>query len=169
MKKENYVQSSPEDIARVTDSIIKILHKRAPQSGVDARTIRDRTWFEGPELYILVDNYASIMSQQGVVCPLDEIVKHLGAENRGVHLIISTNATGLMGASTMNKPLKAMMSMNAPILMLNGPLNEPPITGLKKKFAERRPGRGELVNAVESTSDIVQVAWMDPWEELSRQ
>ena len=165
MKKDNYVQSSPEDIARVADTIIRMLTKRAPQAGVDARTIRDRSWFDGPELFVLIDNYASIMTQQGAPSPLDEVVRHLGAENRGIHLIIATNAMGFSVASQMNKPLKALMGMSAPVLMLSGPSTEARITGMKKKFEDRRPGRGELLNVVESKAELIQVAWMDPWDE----
>lgn len=168
MRKDNYIQSAPDDIARVSESIIRLLNKRAPQSGVDARTILERTWFDGPELFVLIDNYTSIMSQQGMSSPLDEIVKHLGAENRGIHLIIATNAMGFVVNTQMNKPMKALMSISTPILMLNGPSTEARVTGMKKKFEERRPGRGELVDTVNSRADLVQVAWMEPWQERAK-
>lgn len=168
MKQDNYVTSRDESQDAV-NSLGKILTQRMPRKGeVSPRELVERSWFDGPEIFVIIDGYQRIGSAPGAPSPLDQLEPLLnGATDLGVHLIIGAAAQGFSTLLTMNKILKVLTSQTAPILLLSGPSTETRMTSLKAKFESRRPGRGQLLLPSETRSVITQVAYTAPWEGVS--
>jgi len=165
MKPSNYA-ASREDSRDIVDSLKKILKQRMPnkEMGLTPRDIRERSWFTGPEIFVIVDGYNRIGSQTGTPGPIDELVPFLqAATDLGVHMILTTTAVGIGGQFTMNKMYKLFTEQSAPVMMLSGPANEPSITQLKVKFEDRRPGFGKFVLTGESRVVQTQIAFTEPW------
>lgn len=164
MQKKNYATTRDQTAAPV-EMLMKILQKRLPNmEDLDPRALKDRSWFDGPEVFVIVDGYNRIGSSSGVMSPIDQLAPGLGAAtDLGVHMIMSTSGTGLANNLGMNKILKIYNEQASPILLLSGPSAEPRLTSLRAKFEVRRPGFGQLLLPAESRSRMVQVAYTDPW------
>ena len=167
MKQANYA-SSREESRELVESLKKILHKRTPTKDMNLspRAMLERSWFDGPELFVIIDGYTRIGSVPGTPGPIDELVPFLSAyTDLGVHLIISTAASGMSSMFMSNKMFKMIADQTAPILMLSGPSTEGRVSTLKAKFESRRPGRGQLLIPSETKSIITQVAYTEPWSD----
>ncbi|TXH11029.1 MAG: hypothetical protein E6R04_03555 [Spirochaetes bacterium] len=166
MKQENYAASRIEAEGPVS-SLAKIIQHRTPErdKNVTPRQIADRSWFDGPEVFVIIDEYSNIGSVSGMPSPIESLVPLMSPiPDMGVHLFISTSAAGFGGMTGMNKMIKMILGQNASMLLLDGPSNEGSITSLKAKFAARRPGRGQLLLPAASTSTVVHVGYVPPFD-----
>lgn len=169
MKPDNYA-SSREETRGPVEALKKLLTQRAPRKelGLTPRDIRERTWFKGPEMFVIVDGYNRVGSQPGTQGPIDELVPFLqSATDMGVHIILTTTAVGIGSQFSTNKMYKFFVEQSAPIMMLSGPANEPSITPMKVKFEDRRPGFGKFVLTGESKIVQTQIAYTEPWDSVS--
>lgn len=169
MKPSNYA-SSREESRDVVEGLKKLLTQRMPRKdmGLTPRDIRERSWFTGPEIFVIVDGYNRVGSQPGTQGPIDELVPFLqSATDLGVHMILTTSAVGIGSQFSTNKMYKLFVEQAAPIMMLSGPANEPSITPMKVKFEDRRAGFGKFVLTGESKIVQTQVAYTEPWESVS--
>lgn len=165
MKPSNYA-STREETRDPVEGLKKILAQRAPRKdmGLSPRALRERSWFTGPEIFVIVDGYNRLGSQPGVMAPIDELVPFLGAAtDLGVHVILSTAAAGLSSQFMTNKMFKLFSEQTAPILMLSGPPTEGRISALKVKFESRRPGFGQLLLPDQSKVVNTQIAFTEQW------
>ena len=165
MKQDNYV-SSREESRDAVESLKKILHKRTPRKDMNLtpRMMLERSWFDGPEIFVIIDGWQRIGTVPGSPSPVDELIPFLSAaSDLGVHLIVSASAQGFSSLLTMNKMFKVFTEQTAPILLLSGPSTESRMTSLKAKFETRRVGRGQLLLPAESRSVITQVAFTEQW------
>lgn len=165
LKKQNYA-TTRDDTREPVDMLKKLLHSRAPrrEMELDPRSIQERSWFTGPEIFVIIDGYQRIGTTGGAQSPIDELVPFLTTTpDLGVHLFVTTAANGLSMSLAQNKMFKMFMDQTAPVMMLSGPTTEPRLTSLKAKFESRRPGRGQLLLPDQSRSVITQVSWMPQW------
>lgn len=161
VKKQNYA-TNRDDTREPVEMLKKLLHRRSPtrDMDLDPRDILNRSWFTGPEIFVIIDGYQRIGSVPGTPSPIDELVPFLTTTpDLGVHLFVTSAANGLSMALGSNKMFKMFSDQTAPLLMLSGPTTEPRITSLKGRFEARRAGRGQLLLPAESRSSIVQIAW----------
>lgn len=166
MKQENYAASRIEADGPVS-SLAKIIQHRMPDrdKNFTPRQILERSWFDGPEVFVIVDEYSNIGSVSGMASPIENLVPLLSPiPDMGVHFFVSTSAAGFGSLTSMNKMIKMFMAQNASMLMLDGPSTEGSFTSLKAKFTSRRPGRGQLLLPDQSTSTVVHVGYVPPFE-----
>ena len=123
--------------------LAKFLRTRLPGSDVTAEQIRERTWWSGPEVWILVDDYDLVATSSGN--PLMELIDLLPqAADIGLHVIITRRMGGASRAAY-EKVLQMMNDLAVTGILLSGnPSEGAIINGVKPKRAV--PGRAQVVH-----------------------
>ncbi len=149
--------------ADVLNPIIKdvanSMRGRLPGAGVTQQQLRDRSWWSGPELYVLVDDY-DLVATQGGVNPLAPLLDFLAqAKDVGLHLIIARRSGG--AARALFEPVTARLrELSTPGIVMSGNPDEGPLLGSVKP-APMPPGRGTLIER-KAGRQLVQLAWLPP-------
>ena len=119
------------------------LRTRLPGSDVTSEQIRDRSWWSGPEAWILVDDYDLVATTSGN--PLMELIDLLPqAADIGLHVIITRRMGGASRAAY-EKVLQMMNDLAVTGILLSGnPSEGAIINGVKPKRAV--PGRAQVVH-----------------------
>ena len=123
--------------------LAKFLRTRLPGSDVTAEQIRERSWWSGPEVWILVDDYDLVATTSGN--PLMELIDLLPqAADIGLHVIITRRMGGASRAAY-EKVLQMMNDLAVTGILLSGnPSEGAIINGVKPKRAV--PGRAQVVH-----------------------
>jgi DNA segregation ATPase FtsK/SpoIIIE, S-DNA-T family len=135
------------------------MRKRLPGAGIAQQQLRDRSWWSGPELYVLVDDY-DLVATQGGTNPLAPLLEFLAqAKDVGLHLVVARRCGGASRA--LFEPVIARLrELSTPGIVMNGSPDEGPLLGNVKPSA-MPPGRGTLVTR-KTGPQLMQVAWCDP-------
>ncbi|MFD8497851.1 pentapeptide repeat-containing protein [Amycolatopsis sp. NPDC059657] len=141
-------------ISDVRDS----LEKRLPGPDVTAEQLRDRSWWNGPELFIVVDDYDTIHHRG--LDPLEPLCKFVPqAKDVGLHIVLARTTEGA-GSGTEEATLNALLDCAAPGLVGNGDLHEGPL--LRSVWPSAlMPGRAVAVDRL-NDRQLVQIAWSEP-------
>ncbi|PWW53655.1 S-DNA-T family DNA segregation ATPase FtsK/SpoIIIE [Actinokineospora spheciospongiae] len=132
--------------------------RRLPGPDVTQEQLSDRSWWRGPELFILVDDY-DLVATPGAN-PFGPIVEFLGqAKDVGLHLVL-VRRTGGAGRAMFDPVLGRLRELGTPGLVMSGSPDEGHLLG-RVKPAPMPPGRGTLVSR-RSGQELMQVAWTDP-------
>ncbi|MEV6135806.1 type VII secretion protein EccCa [Nocardia sp. NPDC051990] len=134
------------------------LQKRIPANDITPQQLRDRSWWTGPEIYIVVDDYDMVVT--GGRNPLEPLLEYLPqARDIGLHLII-TRRSGGAGRALFDKVLGTMKDMSVDALLMSAPKDEGKILG-DIRSAKLPPGRGTLISRSRE-NEMVQVAYLPP-------
>ena len=141
-------------VLRLRDTLVA----RLPGPEVTSRQLRDRSWWSGPEVYVVVDDYDLVATPAGN--PLAPLVDLL-AQGRdvGLHLVLARRVAGFSRA-VFEPVLQRMKDLATPGLVLSGDRQEGPLLGPHRAL-EQPPGRGLLVRRRQAPL-LVQVAWVPP-------
>ncbi|UED83396.1 type VII secretion protein EccCa [Streptomyces profundus] len=132
------------------------LRKRLPGTDVTPEQLRDRSWWTGPEIYLLVDDYDLVATSRGN--PLAALLDYLPhARAMGLNIVLTRQAGGASRA-VLDPVLGRMKELNFPVVLLSVPNDEMPIWGVKP--ARRAKGRGVLLHRRLGTV-LVQLAHAD--------
>ena len=116
--------------------------ERLPGPDVTPEQLRDRSWWTGPEIYVLVDDYDLVATSAGN--PLRQLVEFLPqARGIGLHLFVTRQAGGAARASG-DPVINRMRELNFPGVLLSMPKEEPPVWG--QRPAKRQAGRGLMLH-----------------------
>ena len=97
------------------------LERRLPPSDVTVEQLRNRSWWSGPEIYIVVDDFDMI---EGNNNPLKPLVPFLAqAADIGLHVIIARRAAGI-GRSSYEPVLQGLKDAGANGILLSGDRQE---------------------------------------------
>ena len=137
--------------------VARELRLRLPPDTVTQRQLRDRSWWSGPDLYVVVDDYDLVAGPAGgALASLLEFLPH--AVDVGLHLIVARRSGG--AARAMFDPLLAALRDHG---CLGVVLSASPEEGALLGSVRPRPlppGRGTVVTR--SRPDrVVQVAWAE--------
>jgi DNA segregation ATPase FtsK/SpoIIIE, S-DNA-T family len=134
------------------------LKERLPGPDVTTAQLRDRSWWSGPEIYILVDDYD--MVSPGRDSPLNPLLELLPqARDIGLHIIVARRCGGI-GRALYEPVLQRMREMEAPGLLMTGNRDEGQVFGTVRPSLQP-PGRGTLVRRSDGIN-LVQTAYSDP-------
>ena len=147
-----------EPTADLLLSVAEHMQRRLPAPDVTAEQLRDRSWWTGPELFVLVDDYDLVVS--GPANPLQPLLEYLAqARDVGLHLIITRRAGG--AARQIYEPvLQRLRELSSPGLVMSGSSDEGALIGSAKP-APLPPGRGRLVTRREGVR-LIQLAYQPP-------
>ena len=138
--------------------IAGLLKQRLPGKDVTPQQLRDRSWWQGPEFYIMVDDLDLVNTSQGN--PLMPIVELLPqARDVGLHLFV-TRRSGGAARALFDPSIRALIDLGAQGMLLPGSPEEGPIIG-KVKFAPGPAGRAQLIDRQHGRR-LIQVAYAEP-------
>ncbi|GAA4569125.1 type VII secretion protein EccC [Micromonospora coerulea] len=139
-------------------SIRSALQNRLPGPDVTTAQLRDRSWWKGPDLYLLVDDYDLVASSGGnPLSALHELLPQ--ARDIGLHLIITRRVGGV--ARALYEPvLQRLRELDSPGLLMSGNREEGAVFGALRS-SPQPPGRGTLVRRRDG-QQLIQTAWSEP-------
>ncbi|GAB2952885.1 type VII secretion protein EccC [Micromonospora polyrhachis] len=131
------------------------IQQRMPGPELTAVQLRDRSWWTGPELFVLVDDYDLVVTPtRNPLAPLLEFLPQ--AKDVGLHLVV-TRRTGGASRALYEPGMQRLRDLGTPGLLLSGPRDEGALLADVKPSVQP-PGRGQLVNRRTGVS-LVQIAW----------
>ncbi|AXG80616.1 type VII secretion protein EccCa [Streptomyces paludis] len=124
------------------EALAGLMRRRTPSETVTAQELRDRSWWQGPTVYVVIDDFDLVSTSSGN--PLSGITELLPfARDVGVRFIIARSTAGA-SRSTYEPFVQRIQELGAQALILSGDPNEGSIFG----NARPRPmpaGRGVFV------------------------
>ncbi|MDY6871438.1 MAG: type VII secretion protein EccCb [Actinomycetota bacterium] len=134
------------------------LQKRLPPPDLTTAQLRSRSWWSGPDVVLLVDDWHMIVAASGMVPPMAPLAPLLpAAADIGLH-IIATCQMSQAHRATMDKFVGAAYGAGTPALFLSGEKTEFPSSEIKLR--KRPPGQALLVSP--DGKEVVQAAYVDP-------
>ncbi|GGU68617.1 type VII secretion protein EccCb [Lentzea flava] len=150
---------SAQQMTVMIQDVAASLRKRLPAPDVTAEQLRNRSWWSGPDVFVVVDDY-DLVAPQGSANPLQPIVEFLPqAKDVGLH-VITARRTGGMSRAMYDPVLGKLKELAAPLFLGSGPREEGSIVG-NLRPSPQPPGRGTLVTRKDG-QQRVQFAWTDP-------
>jgi S-DNA-T family DNA segregation ATPase FtsK/SpoIIIE len=150
--------TSPAALDALLPRLLDALRRRMPPSDASQTQLRARSWWSGPDIYLLVDDYDLVAAPTGN--PLAAILEYLPhARDLGLHLVVARRSGGAERA--MLEPLLARLrDLGCMALMMSGRPDAVAPFGLGRP-ARLPPGRGVLIGRG-GDERLVQVAWSPP-------
>jgi S-DNA-T family DNA segregation ATPase FtsK/SpoIIIE len=138
--------------------LLGVLATRMPSLDVSQAQLRTRSWWSGPDIYVLVDDYDLVANPGGN--PLAALVEYLPyARDVGLHLIVARRSGGAERA--LFEPLLAgLRDLGCMTLTMSGRPGEGAPWG-SGRLVRLPPGRGVL-STRPGDEQLVQVAWSPP-------
>ncbi|WP_445521161.1 type VII secretion protein EccCa [Streptomyces sp. NEAU-174] len=138
------------------DALSTLMEHRAPGPEVTPRQLRERSWWSGPQFFVIIDDYELVATSAGN--PLDFLTKGLPyARDVGVRLIIARNTAGA-SRSSYEPFMQRVKELGAQGVILSGDPAEGDLLG--KTRPRRLPqGRGTLITR-KGGARLVQLGWL---------
>ena len=133
----NYLTSAAQAQPALRD-LATYLENRIPGPDVTPEQLRDRSWWTGAEVFVLVDDYDLVATQQSSpVAALQPLLAQ--ARDVGLHLAVARRSGGASRA--LYEPvIQSLRDLAMPGLMLSGSPDEGPLLGnLRPTPATARP------------------------------
>ncbi|MFD4428134.1 type VII secretion protein EccCb [Nocardia sp. NPDC058497] len=144
-------QTAAPMIAAVADT----LASRIPGPGITAQQLRERAWWSGPEIYLVVDDY-DLVAPNSVANPFQPLVEYFPqARDVGLHFIVARRMGGVSRA-LYDPVLGALRNLSVETLVMSGPRDEGRIIGDVRPM-KLPPGRGILASRTRE-QEMVQIA-----------
>ncbi|MCW2796710.1 MAG: cell division protein FtsK/SpoIIIE [Nocardioides sp.] len=152
----NYLTSAAQAQPALRD-IAGYLQNRIPGPDVTPEQLRNRSWWQGAEVFVVVDDYDLVATQQSSpVAALQPMLAQ--ARDTGLHLAVARRSGGASRA--LYEPvIQSMRDLAMPGLMLSGSPDEGPLLG-NVRPVPAPPGRGRLVTRDRGV-EVIQTAWTE--------
>ncbi|WP_330252312.1 type VII secretion protein EccCa [Nocardia sp. NBC_00565] len=153
-----YGSTAPQFTQNMAD-LAAYVAQRTPGPDVTPQQLRNRSWWSGPELYVIVDDYDLVASSSGN--PVSALVDHLPhARDLGFHVIIARRSGGASRAMY-EATVARMKDLGSAGLILSCSRDEGVLMGTTRP-GPKPPGRGTYVTR--NSEGLIQLAWMPPAE-----
>jgi S-DNA-T family DNA segregation ATPase FtsK/SpoIIIE len=160
---QDYLLGYGTDTAATTklvNAVAQGVRARLPGPDVTPEKLRNRNWWTGPELFVLVDDYDLVVTPgSNPLAPLTEFLAQ--GRDVGLHVVITRRAGGA-GRALFEQFLTRMRDVGAIGLLMSGDKAEGQLIG-GQKAEELPPGRAKLVTR-RGEPQLVQLAWLPPTE-----
>ncbi len=139
-------------------ALVERLQARMPDENVTQQQLRTRSWWSGPEIYVVIDDYDLVAGATGnPLTPLVDLLPH--AKDLGLHLVMARRSGG--AARAMFDPVLARLrDLGAMGLMMSASPDEGVLLGSVRPTS-LPPGRGTLITRGHA-DQLIQVSWTDP-------
>jgi DNA segregation ATPase FtsK/SpoIIIE, S-DNA-T family len=157
-----YAGAEPAATAQLAETA-QVLTRRLPPADISIERLRARNWWQGPEVYIVVDDYDLVATPGGnPLLPLLPLLAQ--AKDVGLHVLVARRAGGA-SRGVLEPLLLRLRELGTPGLLLSGDPQEGALLG-SSRSSPQPPGRGILVRRHERPS-LLQVAFSASGDESS--
>jgi DNA segregation ATPase FtsK/SpoIIIE, S-DNA-T family len=142
-----------------SEVLLERLRARIPGPDISQQQLRTRSWWSGPELYVVVDDYDLVAGATGnnPLAPLLDFLPH--AKDLGLHVLVARRSGG--AARAMFDPVLARLrDLGCMGLMMSASPDEGVLLGSVRP-SQLPQGRGTLVTR-SHPEQLIQVAWSAP-------
>ncbi|MQS34205.1 type VII secretion protein EccCa [Streptomyces katsurahamanus] len=144
------------------DALADLMRRRTPSADVTAQQLRERSWWRGPSVFVVVDDYDLVSTSSGN--PLAKLTELLPfARDVGVRFIIARSSAGASRASY-EAFMQRMMELGAQGVLLSGDPQEGDVLG-GVRMRPMPAGRGVFVSR-QRENPLVQTGLMPPDEQM---
>ncbi|MYR06268.1 type VII secretion protein EccCa [Gordonia sp. SID5947] len=152
--------SSADRAIPMMQQLAQILTDRLPPEDVTPQQLRERSYYTGADVYLVIDDYDLVATASGnPLLPLVDLAAQ--ARDIGLHIILARRSGGL--GRVMFDPLIARLKdLSCDMLLMSGDRDEGYITG-RVRMQQLIPGRGELVSRTRP-QEMIQVGYVHPEE-----
>jgi S-DNA-T family DNA segregation ATPase FtsK/SpoIIIE len=156
--------STNETAVSTVAEVAASLRRRLPGPDVTSAQLRERSWWTGPEVHVLVDDY-DLVSSAGLgnsgANPLLPLVEFLPqAKDVGLHLILARRSGGA-GRALFDPVISRLRELATPGLLMSGNPDEGPLLD-GVKLTPQPPGRGLLLGRRRAPRRIQVALLEDP-------
>ncbi|KOV93130.1 secretion protein EccC [Streptomyces sp. NRRL B-3648] len=138
-------------------ALADLMQRRTPTADVTAQQLRERSWWRGPQVFVVIDDYDLVSTSSGN--PLSGLTEMLPfARDVGVRFIIARSSAGA-GRASYEPFMQRMKELGAQGIILAGDPAEGDVLG----GVRPRPmpaGRGVFVSRKRG-KPLVQTGWVD--------
>lgn len=149
---------SPASLTSRLRAVLDTLDARMPGENITQHQLRTRSWWSGPDIYLVIDDYDLAAGTTGnPLTPLADYLPH--AKDLGLHVIVARRSAG--AARAMFDPVLARLrELGCVGLMMSSGPDEGVLLGTVRP-SPLPVGRGVLI-ARNEEDQLIQVAWTDP-------
>lgn len=134
------------------------LTKRLPPADVTPAQLRQRSWWTGPDVVLLVDDWHMIVAAGGMMSPMAPLAPLLpAAADIGLHIVVTCQMSQAHRA-TMDKFVGTAYGAGTPTMFLSGEKQDFPSREIIVK--KRPPGQAFFVTP--DAKEVIQAAYVDP-------
>ncbi|MFE2958793.1 type VII secretion protein EccCa [Nocardia tengchongensis] len=149
-----YGTTAPQFTQNMVD-LAAYVTQRMPGPDVTPQQLKDRSWWQGPELYVIVDDYDLVATAAGN--PLHALVDHLAhARDLGFHLILARRSGGA-GRAMYEATLNRLKELNSASLVMSCGRDEGVLFG-NTRPSLMLPGRGTY--GTRASEELIQTGWL---------
>ncbi|MEU0506996.1 type VII secretion protein EccCa [Nocardia sp. NPDC005998] len=152
--------TSERDVREGLPSFAEKMRGRRPPDGVTSQQLKDRSWWSGPEIFVVIDDY-HMVAQRGMPNPLEPL-KDIIVDGRdtGLH-VIAARSIAQADTALYDSVLGQIKNLNSSGFIMDGSKLDGILIG-DVKPTKQPVGRGIFVEPLQSRRDLVQSAWTPP-------
>jgi DNA segregation ATPase FtsK/SpoIIIE, S-DNA-T family len=150
--------ASADTVGEAVPRIIEQLRRRMPPRNATPLQLRERSWWSGPDIYIVIDDYDLVGgAAANPLASLAGVLPH--SRDLGLHLLVARRSSG--AARAMFEPLLAgLRDAGSMTLLMSGNPDEGLTIG-SIRASSMPPGRGTLITR-RGSPQLIQVGWSPP-------
>ncbi|WP_213453663.1 type VII secretion protein EccCa [Rhizomonospora bruguierae] len=141
---EHLAAYAPDAAAASTyvNQLVERLKERMPPPDVTPEQLASRGWWDGPDIYLVVDDYDLVLGAANPLGPLVGFIPH--AREVGLHIVLARRVAGASRTSHSDLLTVRLRELGTNGLILSGDPREGALVG-EERAARRPPGRAVLV------------------------
>jgi S-DNA-T family DNA segregation ATPase FtsK/SpoIIIE len=149
--------TAPQSCADLMAALANALKDRLPPNDITQQQLKERSWWSGPDLFVMIDDY-DLIGGSSLNHPLGPLVEYLPqARDIGLRVIV-TRRSGGAGRAMMDPIIGRLKDLSCTGLVMSGSKEEGGLFGGYRATA-MPPGRGMLVSR-SMKSGVIQLARM---------
>nr|WP_165588712.1 type VII secretion protein EccCa [Mycolicibacterium komanii]CRL74556.1 putative FtsK/SpoIIE family protein [Mycolicibacterium komanii] len=149
--------TAPQSCTELMTALAQALSERMPPNDITQQQLKERSWWSGPDLFVMIDDY-DLIPGGSLSHPLGPLVEYLPqARDIGLRVIV-TRRSGGAGRAMLDPIIGRLKDLTCNGLIMSGDKAEGPLFGGYKASA-MAPGRGMLVSR-SLKSGVIQLSRM---------
>lgn len=149
--------TAPQSCGELMTALAGALKDRLPPNDITQQQLKERSWWSGPDLFVMIDDY-DLIPGGSLNHPLGPLVEYLPqARDIGLRVIV-TRRSGGAGRAMLDPIIGRLKDLSCNGLVMSGSKEEGGLFGGYKATA-MAPGRGMLISRT-MNSGIIQLSRM---------
>ncbi|MEO8829104.1 type VII secretion protein EccCa [Lapillicoccus sp.] len=145
--------TNADTAAALAGGLFEFLRERLPGADVTPEQLRNRSWWEGKEAFVIVDDYELVATSMGN--PLEPLIPLLAqAVDIGLHLVVARRSGG--AGRMYDNLVTTLRDLAQPGILLSGDPAEGALVG-QLRAVPAVPGRGRMLTR--DGYNLIQVGW----------